>query len=149
MKRAIRSGTTLRGVGTMLDAGWSLVFFPEGERSRTGVLLPFRQGIGIVAGAMRAPVVPVKVGGFGSVLPRDAFWPRRGTGTVVFGKPMTFNHKNLFSLLGWLAFATLLFGRWRYGWRGRRALYWVFGGTALLVLGYLGSKFVGEILLGR
>ncbi len=81
---------SLRGVGTMLDAGWSLVLFPEGERSRTGVLLPFRPGIGIVAGAMRAPVVPVKVGGFGSVLPRDAFWPRRGTGTVVFGKPLTF-----------------------------------------------------------
>ena len=43
----------------------------------------------------------------------------------------------------------LLFGRWRYGWRGRRALYWILGGTALLVLGYLGSKFVAEILLGR
>lgn len=67
----------------------------------------------------------------------------------LFGRPMTFNHKNLFSLLGWLAFAILLFGRWKFGWRGRRALYWVLGGTALLVLGYLGSKFVVEILLGR
>jgi ABC-type uncharacterized transport system permease subunit len=62
---------------------------------------------------------------------------------------MAFNHKNLFSLLGWIAFAVLLFGRWKFGWRGRRALYWVLGGTALLVLGYLGSKFVAEILLGR
>lgn len=67
----------------------------------------------------------------------------------LFGRPMTFNHKNLFSLLGWLAFAVLLFGRWRYGWRGRPALYWVLGGTGLLVLGYLGSKFVSEIVLGR
>jgi ABC-type uncharacterized transport system permease subunit len=67
----------------------------------------------------------------------------------LFGRPMTFNHKNVFSLLGWLAFAVLLFGRWKFGWRGRRALYWVLGGTALLVLGYLGSKFVVEILLGR
>ena len=67
----------------------------------------------------------------------------------LFGKPMTFNHKNLFSLLGWLAFAVLLFGRWRYGWRGRPALYWVLGGTILLVLSYLGSKFVTEVLLGR
>lgn len=67
----------------------------------------------------------------------------------LFGKPVTFTHKNLFSVLGWLAFAVLLFGRWRYGWRGRRALYWIVGGTTLLVLGYLGSKFVAEILLGR
>ena len=67
----------------------------------------------------------------------------------LFGKPVTFTHKNLFSVLGWLTFAVLLFGRWRYGWRGRRALYWIVGGTALLVLGYLGSKFVAEIVLGR
>jgi long-chain acyl-CoA synthetase len=81
---------SLRGVGTMLDAGWSLIFFPEGERSRTGERLPFRQGIGIVAGAMRARVVPVRLEGFHVLLPRDAFLPRRGTGKVIFGKPLTF-----------------------------------------------------------
>jgi long-chain acyl-CoA synthetase len=81
---------SLRGVGTMLDAGWSLIFFPEGERSRTGVRLPFRQGIGIVAGAMRARVVPVRVDGFHLILPRDGFLPRRGSGTVVFGRPLSF-----------------------------------------------------------
>ena len=37
----------------------------------------------------------------------------------LFGKPVTFTHKNVFSVAGWLAFAILLFGRWRYGWRGR------------------------------
>lgn len=67
----------------------------------------------------------------------------------LFGKPASFTHKTLFSFLGWLTFGILLFGRWRYGWRGRRALYWILAGTALLVLGYLGSKFVSEILLGR
>ncbi len=67
----------------------------------------------------------------------------------LFGRPVTFNHKNVFSVAGWLAFGTLLYGHWRYGWRGRRALYWILGGTALLVLGYLGSKFVAEVLLGR
>lgn len=67
----------------------------------------------------------------------------------VFGKPVTFTHKNLFSVLGWVAFAILLFGRWRYGWRGRPALYWILAGTALLVLGYLGSKFVAQVVLGR
>jgi ABC-type uncharacterized transport system permease subunit len=42
-----------------------------------------------------------------------------------------------------------LFARWRYGWRGRRALRWILAGTLMLVLGYLGSKFVSEVLLGR
>jgi len=67
----------------------------------------------------------------------------------VFGKPVTFTHKNVFSVLGWMTFAVLLFGRWRYGWRGRPALYWILAGTAFLVLGYLGSKFVSQVLLGR
>lgn len=67
----------------------------------------------------------------------------------IFGRPMTLNHKNVFSLAGWVTFAILLAGRWRYGWRGRRALWWILAGTTLLVLGYLGSKFVAEMLLGR
>jgi ABC-type uncharacterized transport system permease subunit len=67
----------------------------------------------------------------------------------LFGKPVTLTHKNVFSVAGWLAFAALLFGRWRYGWRGRAALKWILAGTLLLVLGYLGSKFVLEVLLHR
>ena len=67
----------------------------------------------------------------------------------VFGKAVTFTHKNVFSVLGWVTFAILLLGRWRYGWRGRPALYWILAGTALLVLGYLGSKFVSQVMLGR
>jgi ABC-type uncharacterized transport system permease subunit len=67
----------------------------------------------------------------------------------LFGKPVTFTHKNVFSVAGWLAFAILLFGRWRYGWRGRTALRWILGGAVLLALGYLGSKFVLEVVLRR
>ena len=67
----------------------------------------------------------------------------------LFGTAVTLTHKNVFSVAGWLAFAALLFGRWRYGWRGRTALKWILGGTLLLVLGYLGSKFVLEVILRR
>ena len=67
----------------------------------------------------------------------------------LFGKPVTMNHKNVLSVAGWCAFAVLLVGRWRYGWRGRTALNWILGGTLLLVLGYLGSKFVLEVVLHR
>jgi len=67
----------------------------------------------------------------------------------LFGKPLRFTHKIVFSVLGWLVFAALLFGRHRYGWRGRSALSWVLAGTGLLFLAYVGSKFVLEVLLGR
>jgi ABC-type uncharacterized transport system permease subunit len=67
----------------------------------------------------------------------------------VFGKPFTLTHKSLFSILAWLTFGGLLAGRWRFGWRGRQAANWIVAGTGLLVLAYLGSKFVLEVVLGR
>jgi ABC-type uncharacterized transport system permease subunit len=67
----------------------------------------------------------------------------------IFGKAVPLNHKNVFSVAGWLAFLVLLVGRWRRGWRGRTATKWIVAGTLLLVLGYLGSKFVREVVLGR
>jgi ABC-type uncharacterized transport system permease subunit len=67
----------------------------------------------------------------------------------LFGKPLRFTHKVVFSVLGWLVFGALVFGRHRYGWRGRSALSWVLAGTGLLFLAYVGSKFVLEVLLGR
>ncbi len=67
----------------------------------------------------------------------------------IFGRPFKLTHKNLFSILGWIVFGALLVGRWRFGWRGRKAVHWILGGTALLLVGYLGSKFVLEVVLGR
>lgn len=58
-------------------------------------------------------------------------------------------HKTVLSCLGWVVFAVLLFGRWRFGWRGRTAMGWTLSGFALLGLAYFGSKFVLETLLGR
>jgi ABC-type uncharacterized transport system permease subunit len=58
------------------------------------------------------------------------------------------DHKTVFSLLGWAVFAALLAGRHLQGWRGRRATRWLYAGTALLLLGYAGSRFVIEVLLG-
>ena len=67
----------------------------------------------------------------------------------IFGRPLMFTHKSVFSVLGWLTFGGLLWGRWRYGWRGRVALRWILAGTLFVFLAYLGSKFVLEVLLGR
>ncbi len=58
-------------------------------------------------------------------------------------------HKTVLSILSWTLFAVLLWGRWRYGWRGRTAIRWTLGGFAALVLAYFGSKLVLEIILRR
>ena len=46
-------------------------------------------------------------------------------------------------------FAVLLWGRWRFGWRGRTAIRWTIGGFIFLMLAYFGSKFVLELLLAK
>ncbi len=58
-------------------------------------------------------------------------------------------HKTSLSILAWLVFGLLLFGRWRYGWRGRKAVRLCLAGIGLLLLSYFGSKLVLENLLGR
>lgn len=67
----------------------------------------------------------------------------------MFGVPFTLTHKNVLSLLGWLLFAFLLFGHWRYGWRGKRAARWTVWSGAILFLAYLGSKTVLQFILQR
>jgi ABC-type uncharacterized transport system permease subunit len=58
-------------------------------------------------------------------------------------------HKTFFSLVAWLVFAVLLWGRRHYGWRGQTAIRWNLGGFFLLLLAYFGSKFVLEVILKR
>lgn len=57
-------------------------------------------------------------------------------------------HKTFFSMVAWLLFAILLWGRHRLGWRGNIAIRWTLGGFASLALAYWGSKFVLEVILG-
>jgi ABC-type uncharacterized transport system permease subunit len=58
-------------------------------------------------------------------------------------------HKAVLAIVAWAIFACLLFGRWRYGWRGRKAARYTIAGFVVLAIAYFGSKFVLEILLGR
>jgi len=58
-------------------------------------------------------------------------------------------HKSILAVIAWLIFATLLWGRWRFGWRGATAIRWTLGGFSALALSYVGSKWVMEIILGR
>ncbi|HEU0219579.1 MAG TPA: cytochrome c biogenesis protein CcsA [Gallionella sp.] len=67
----------------------------------------------------------------------------------IFGKAWQFNHKVLFGFVSWGVFAVLLWGHYFYGWRGRTAVRWTVSGFVFLLLAYLGTKFVLEVLLHR
>ncbi len=67
----------------------------------------------------------------------------------IFHQALKFNHKTVFSIASWLIFGALLVGRYIRGWRGRVAVRWTLAGFVLLLLAYVGTKFVLEVVLGR
>lgn len=67
----------------------------------------------------------------------------------IFGKALTLDHKTLFAFVSWGIFAALLVGRHARGWRGRTALRWTVAGFVVLLLAYIGSRFVLEVVIGR
>ena len=67
----------------------------------------------------------------------------------LFGKAFQLTHKTVFAVFSWIIFGGLLLGHWKFGWRGRTAVRWTLIGFVLLLLSYVGSKFVLEIILKR
>ncbi|WP_420996458.1 cytochrome C assembly family protein [Cupriavidus sp. 30B13] len=67
----------------------------------------------------------------------------------LFGRAFRLDHKTVFALLSWVMFAGILAGRSFYGWRGRTALRWVIASFGILLLAYVGSRFVIEVILHR
>ena len=58
-------------------------------------------------------------------------------------------HKTILSIIAWVVFSVLLFGRWKYGWRGKTAIRWTLGGFIVLMLAFFGTKFVQEFVLDK
>ncbi|WP_197337603.1 inner membrane protein YpjD [Ralstonia solanacearum] len=67
----------------------------------------------------------------------------------LFGRAFHIDHKTVFAILSWAMFGGILIGRRFYGWRGRMALRWVMMAFATLMLAYVGSRFVLEVILHR
>ena len=87
-----RVGSPLRSVRTMsslIQRGWSIVLYPEGTRSESEEIAPFKSGLAVVAKLANCPVVPVYVVGGRSILPKATYIPRTGTMHISFGKPLT------------------------------------------------------------
>jgi long-chain acyl-CoA synthetase len=79
---------TLTYVGELTGGGWSVLIFPEGERSTTGTIKPFRGGIGMMASRLDVPVVPVRLDGVDRVLHPKAKMATPKRVRVAFGTPM-------------------------------------------------------------
>src|SRR5437868_2842437 len=67
----------------------------------------------------------------------------------LFGKPFKLTHKTVFTIISWFIFGGLLAGHYFRGWRGRRAVHWTLAGFTTLLLAYIGSKVVAEVILQR
>lgn len=68
---------------------------------------------------------------------------------ALFGRALIFDHKTVFALLSWSMFGGLLYAHWKVGLRGTEALRWVFGSFVVLLLAYVGSRFVFEVVLNK
>ena len=79
---------SLRYIGELVEEGWSILIFPEGERTETGAIGQFYPGVGMIAARMHVPIVPIRVEGLDRVLHRHATWPRRGPVHIKFGAPL-------------------------------------------------------------
>ena len=67
----------------------------------------------------------------------------------LFHKPFKANHKTVFAFISWGIFGGLLWGHYFRGWRGRKAVHWTLAGFVSLLLAYVGSKVVLELILQR
>jgi ABC-type uncharacterized transport system permease subunit len=67
----------------------------------------------------------------------------------IFGKAFKATHKSFFGFVSWFIFGGLLFGHYVRGWRGRMAVRWTLAGFTALLLAYIGSKVVLELVLQR
>jgi 1-acyl-sn-glycerol-3-phosphate acyltransferase len=74
----------------LLDKDWSILIYPEGTRSTTGHIGPFKAGAGLMAVELSVPVVPINVSGTYEILPKNQAIPRRGNIRVRVGKALRF-----------------------------------------------------------
>jgi long-chain acyl-CoA synthetase len=76
--------------GALVDRGWSVLIFPEGELTPDGAIAPFRAGIGLLATRLRIPVVPVHLEGLYDLRVANKHWASPGHIRVTIGAPVEF-----------------------------------------------------------
>lgn len=76
---------TVRHIGDLISDGWSILIFPEGERTITGEIKAFAPGVGMIGSRLRVPVVPIRLRGVDRVWPRYSRMIHPGPVEVAFG----------------------------------------------------------------
>jgi long-chain acyl-CoA synthetase len=84
-QREVGARETLQYIGELTGDGWSIVIFPEGMRSESGNIRPFRGGIGMIGSRLDVPVVPVRIDGVDRILHQTWKMARPGRVRVSFG----------------------------------------------------------------
>ncbi|MEO7274990.1 MAG: AMP-binding protein, partial [Vicinamibacterales bacterium] len=84
------SGTrqTLRYIGELVTAGYSVLIFPEGRRAGDGTIGSFQPGTAMIAARLDVPVIPVRLEGLDRILHHSWKFPVRGSARVTFGAPL-------------------------------------------------------------
>jgi long-chain acyl-CoA synthetase len=79
---------TLKYIGELSGMGWSILIFPEGLRSPTGQIKPFRGGIGMIGARLDVPIVPVRIDDVDALMPVGSTFVKPGRVRVAFGAPL-------------------------------------------------------------
>jgi long-chain acyl-CoA synthetase len=79
---------TLKYIGELTGQGWSILIFPEGLRSPTGQIKPFRGGIGMIGARLDIPIVPVRIDDVDKLMPVGGMFVKPGRVRVSFGAPL-------------------------------------------------------------
>ncbi|MEO8724968.1 MAG: lysophospholipid acyltransferase family protein, partial [Acidobacteriaceae bacterium] len=77
-------------LGLAADRGYSVVVFPEGKRTTSGEMSPFRSGIGLLAARMNLPVVPMRIDGLFGLKQAGKHYAAANAITVHIGEPLRF-----------------------------------------------------------
>ncbi|MDW8240624.1 MAG: AMP-binding protein [Acidobacteriota bacterium] len=79
---------SLQYTGELLDHGYHVLIYPEGERHASNQMAPFMDGLGLMVMDMRVSVIPIKLDGLDRTLPRGSAFPRFASATLTFGQPI-------------------------------------------------------------
>ncbi|MCL5961468.1 MAG: 1-acyl-sn-glycerol-3-phosphate acyltransferase, partial [Chloroflexi bacterium] len=85
---------SIKYAGELIDRGRSILIFPEGHRTTTGKMLPFREGIGLFVSVLRVPVIPVGILGLFAIYSPSKVLPTSGDVRVRFGEPLYFRDES-------------------------------------------------------
>jgi long-chain acyl-CoA synthetase len=87
-----RSGfrESFRFAGDLADRDWSVLVFPEGDMTPDGKLQPFRAGVGLLAGNLKLPIVPMRIEGAYEIREEHTLFNRPGRIRIYIGKPVKF-----------------------------------------------------------